>query len=263
MSSADQLPRTPRLEVRLARTRDEVRAAQRLRHEVFQKERGAHGGFDALERDRFDDRMQHIVVVDPARDARDGAVVGTYRLDVHRSVQTAMAGYAAHEFDLSTLAPTAGPLLELGRSCVLAPYRTRGVINLLWREIGRVVAEHRIHLMFGCASIPATDPASAYRQLAYLHRDHLAPEGLRPRAHGAGAVAVAPADAHDEAPELEPLIKGYVRLGAFIGDGAYIDRAFNCVDVCIVMPTERLSARSVRRYRPMDATTAGERAVRG
>lgn len=251
MSSPDLPERGARLQVRLARSPAEVRAAQRLRHEVFHLERGAGGVADALDRDRFDDGMQHIVVLDADRSAAEGEVVGTYRLKVHASVDSAMRGYAAHEFDLSALAPVRGPLLELGRSCVLAPYRTRGVINLLWREIGRVVAAHRIELMFGCASIPVTDPAVAYRQLTYLHRDHLAPDGLRPRAHGAGAVAVPPAAEGDEPPDLEPLIKGYMRLGAYIGDGAYVDRDFNCVDVCIVMPTDRLTARSVRRYRPV------------
>ncbi|GAB6195489.1 GNAT family N-acetyltransferase [Lysobacter xanthus] len=237
--------------MRLARSPDEVRAAQRLRHEVFHVERGAHGALDRLDRDRYDETMDHIVVLDPDRTVADGHVVGTYRVRVHGSLASAARGYAAREFDLSMLEHVAQPLLELGRSCVLAPYRTRGVINLLWREIGRVVALHRIGLMFGCASIAAEDMSAAYRQLAYLHRHHLAPVGLRPRAHGPGAVEVEPADDGAPAPELEPLIKGYLRLGAYIGEGAYVDHAFNCIDTCIVLPTERLTMRSVRRYRPV------------
>jgi putative hemolysin len=201
--------------------------------------------------------MQHIVVVDPAHDGDTSGVVGTYRFMVHATPASAMHGYAGTEFDLSPLRAFDAPMLELGRSCVLAPYRTRGVLNLLWREIAAVVATHRIGLMFGCASIGGTDLAAARRQLDYLHRHHLAPAALRPRAHGAGAVTVEPdANAHADTRalfELEPLIKGYIRLGACIGEGAYVDHAFNSIDVCIVMPTANLTSRSVRRYRPRPA----------
>ena len=201
--------------------------------------------------------MQHIVVVDPAHEGATSGVVGTYRLMVHPTPDSAMRGYSSAEFDLSPLAGFAAPMLELGRSCVLAPYRTRGVLNLLWREIASVVAAHDIGLMFGCASIGGTDLAAAQRQLAYLHRHHLAPPGLRPRAHGPGAVAIDPGRQDDRGAlfDLEPLIKGYVRLGACIGEGAYVDTAFNSIDVCIVMPTASLTARSVRRYRPLSPAT--------
>jgi putative hemolysin len=250
-TTAEARPVAGALDVRIARSTDEVRAAQRLRHEVFHRERGGTTDGQSLDADGYDERMQHIVVVDPAHDGDTCGVVGTYRFMVHATPDSTMHGYAGTEFDLSPLRAFGAPMLELGRSCVLAPYRTRGVLNLLWREIAAVVATHRVGLMFGCASIGGTDLAAARRQLHYLHRHHLAPVALRPRAHGAGAVAVEPdADADADAGalfDLEPLIKGYIRLGASIGDGAYVDHAFNSIDVCIVMPTANLTSRSVRR----------------
>ncbi|GAB1597010.1 GNAT family N-acetyltransferase [Lysobacter claricitrinus] len=242
------------LEVRLARSADEIRAAQQLRHVVF---RGATARTraGALDRDDYDARMEHIVVVDPAYAGNDAGVVGTYRVATHANAVAALQGYASQEFDLAPLANVDGPLMELGRSCVLPPYRTRGVLNLLWRAIGDYVAANRIALMFGCASIPGTDPDAARRQLAYLHRHHLAPAAIRPRARGDGAIPLPASssttlDDHRTLFSLEPLIKGYIRLGAHIGDGAYVDHDFGTIDVCIVLPTAALSARSVRRYRP-------------
>ncbi|TZF89298.1 GNAT family N-acetyltransferase [Cognatilysobacter lacus] len=242
------------LEVRLARSDDEVRAAQRLRHDVFHAARG-HARADALDHDEFDARMDHIVVVDPAYEGNDCGVVGTYRVATHRSAHSAVRGYSSHEFDLAPLASVGGPLMELGRSCVLEPYRTRGVLGLLWRAIGDYVAQNRIDLMFGCASIPGTDVESARAQLSYLHRHHLAPAAIRPRARGDGAIPMPTGmsttlDDRRALFALEPLIKGYIRLGACIGDGAYVDHDFGTIDVCIVLPTAALSARSVRRYRP-------------
>ncbi|MGY4515216.1 GNAT family N-acyltransferase [Lysobacter sp. HA18] len=248
------------LEVRLARTPAEIRAAQQLRHAVFR----ASGDTDPdvrLDRDEYDARMEHIVVIDPSYRGNDAGVVGTYRVVTHADAAAALRGYAAQEFDLAPLANVDGPLMELGRSCVLPPYRTRGVLALLWRAIGDYVAANHIELMFGCASIPGTDPDAARLQLAYLQRHHLAPSAIRPRARGDGAIPlpvgpVRPLDDHRALFSLEPLIKGYIRLGARIGDGAYVDHDFGTIDVCIVLPTEALSARSVRRYRPVRAEPA-------
>lgn len=246
------------LEVRLARTPAEVRAAQRLRHVVFRGDVDDPARADMLDHDEFDARMEHIVVVDPAYRGNGAGVVGTYRVATHATAAAALQGYASREFDLAPLGGIDGPLLELGRSCVLAPYRTRGVLGLLWRAIGDHVAANRITLMFGCASIPGTDPDAAHRQLAYLQRHHLAPAAIRPRARGDGAIPLpcGAADARGDRStlfSLEPLIKGYIRLGAGIGDGAYVDHGFGTIDVCIVLPTASLSARSVRRYRPVAA----------
>jgi putative hemolysin len=245
----------PPLEVRLARDAGDLDAAQRLRYRVFHEEWGAHADEGtrraARDADDFDAVMDHIVVIDPALDGPD-RVVGTYRL--LRSDRLGAHGfYSSHEFDLGPLLARGLRLLELGRSCVLREYRQRAALPLLWRTIAGYVAEHEIDLMFGCASLRGTDPVAVAEQLAWLHAHCLAPPELRPRARADFGTAMdrLPPGSYDAARAfrgLEPIIKGYVRAGAYVGEGAWVDHAFNAIDVCIVMPTERMSARYAQRF---------------
>ena len=245
----------PPLEVYLARDASEVAAAQRLRYRVFQEEWGAHADLEARrmrrDADAYDALMEHIVVVDPSL-PRHERVVGTYRL-LRGDRRGARGFYTSHEFELGPLLDGPTRLLELGRSCVRADYRHRAALPLLWRTIAAYVAEHRIDLMFGCASLRGTDPEAVADQLAWLHANCLAPAGLRPRARGEAAVRMdrTPSTGYEAKRAfrgLEPIIKGYVRAGAYVGEGAWVDHAFNAIDVCIVMPTERLSARYAQRF---------------
>jgi putative hemolysin len=238
-----------RIEVRLARTPDEVEAAQRLRYEVFVREWGAQletaGRGHDREADEYDALMDHLVVVDAAA---GGRVVGTYRLLRQERLRGDAVFYSSHEFDLSPLLASGQRLLELGRSCVLREYRNGAVMQLLWRAIAAYIAEHRVELMFGCASLRGTDPEALREQLAYLHHFHLAPPEFRPVALADHRVRVeAPARESIEPTRalrsLEPIVKGYLRAGAWVGDGAWIDQDFHSIDVCIVMPTERLGRR--------------------
>jgi putative hemolysin len=147
---------------------------------------------------------------------------------------------------------------------VLREYRNLPVLQLLWRAIAGYVADHRIELMFGCASLRGTDPAGVREQLAYLHHWHLAPEPLRPRvlpAHGTAMDVLAreAVDPRRAMRALEPMVKGYLRAGAWVGEGAWVDHDFNAIDVCIVMPTARLRRRHRDHFeraiqRPMLAT---------
>jgi putative hemolysin len=242
------------LEVRLAREMREVEAAQRLRYRVFMQEMGAVGEADAsgLDIDRFDRDADHLIVIDRAATERD-AVVGTYRLI--RRAQAARSGgfYTEHEFDIGGLLAQPGEILELGRSCIDPAYRNRSTIQLLWRGIAAQVFEHRVVLMFGCASLPGADAEQHAGALDYLHRHHLAPAALRPRAIAAERVAVTPGEepsgsTRRSAAALPPLLKGYLRLGGWIGDGAVLDRRFNTTDVCMVVATDHLADRYFRHY---------------
>ncbi len=246
-----------RIEVRLARTCAEVEAAQRLRYRVFYEECGAHAGPRMRESrrdvDAYDATMDHLVVIDHARSDADGQVVGNYRLLRGERLGSGGSFYSSSEFDISPMLDSGKRLLELGRSCVLREYRELSILQLLWRAIAGYVADHDIQVMFGCASLKNNDPAALREQLSYLHRHHLAPPSMRPRAlvsspiriesQGAGLMDPARARAM-----LGPLIKGYLRLGAGIGEGAYVDHQFNTVDVCIVMPTGQLTRRYRRHY---------------
>lgn len=258
---------TAQLQVRLARGRSDIAAAQALRYRVFYKELGASAGlrgkFLRRDIDRFDRVCDHLLVIDRAARRRRilpvfGSVVGTFRL-MRRSVADRRGGfYSANEFDLTPILGRGGEFLELGRSCVDPDYRARAVIDRLWRGIADYVLQHRIELMFGCASLPGTRPAELAQILSYLHHHHLAPAEWRPRAVPGRYVdtRLLPPEQIDPRKAwsaLPPLLKGYLRLGAKVGDGAVVDEQFNTTDICIVLPTERVTERYQRHYRvPLD-----------
>jgi putative hemolysin len=253
-------------EVRLAASPAEVEAAQALRYQVFYEEMAALPSPEARatrrDSDSFDAICDHLLVLDHDGAANNGSstrVVGTYRL-LRRSVALQHDGfYSQQEFDVSRLLDFPGEIVEVGRSCVDAAYRTRGVMQMLWRGLGSYVVTFDIRLMFGCASFPGTNPEEVGAELAYLYHYHLAPQNIRPRALPQLYVDMGrrPASGIDVATiqsELPPLIKGYLRVGGFVGDGAVVDREFNTTDVCIIVHTERLAEKYERRYkRPMPA----------
>jgi len=239
------------LEVRLAEPAD-IDAALRLRHRIFCEERGAAPSPTGRDEDDYDRDCDHLIVIDHARTARP--VVGTYRL-LREDVAARIGGfYSAGEYDLSPLLaaprPSGAQLLELGRSCVDRAYRTNATITLLWRAIASYLEAHRIAFMFGCASFHGTDPEAHAAELAYLQRFHLAPPELRvrtlPQHHVPLNQAGPGADLSGRG--LPPLIKAYLRVGAKVGDGAFVDHAFNTVDVFMIMPVERIVGRYGRRF---------------
>lgn len=246
------------LEVRLARDRDEVAAAQALRYRVFYREMSAEpsAAMAATRRDfdDFDAVCDHLLVLDHEAPGRsEPVIVGTFRL-LRRSVARRFGRfYSADEYDIARLVAIEGEILELGRSCVDAAYRNRATIQLLLRGIGAYVARHRIVLMFGCASLPGVDPDALALPLAYLHHYHLAPTALRARALPERHVAMdrLPREAVDPRAALAalpPMIKGYLRAGCRVGDGAVIDRQFHTVDVCIVLDIDQVSDKFRNRY---------------
>jgi len=258
--------RSGSLEVRLAHGQADIEAAQALRYRVFVDELGARPSESARatrrDADKFDGYCDHLLVIDHAKGEGPDSIVGTYRL-LRRSVAEKHDGfYTATEFDISALLAMKGELLELGRSCVDAQHRNRPTMQLLWKGIAAYVFAHDIKLMFGCASLPGTDPAAHAAALSYLHHNHLAPESIRARALAQHYVAMdlLPADAagHEDAmaafdartviAALPPLIKGYLRLGGFVGDGAVVDREFNTVDVCILVVTDAVTDKYFKHY---------------
>jgi putative hemolysin len=253
---------TSDLVVRLATTRRNVAAAQALRYRVFYEELGASANLATRLRrrdvDQFDRTCDHLLVIDRRRQRRTpfvfGSVVGTCRL-MRRSVAERHGGfYSANEFDLGPLLAQPGECLEIGRSCVDPDYRSGAVIDRLWRGISDYVLGHGIGLIFGCASLPGTRPEELAGPLSYLYHYHLAPADCRPRAVPSRYVdmRIQPMErieARAAWASLPPLLKGYLRLGAWIGDGAVVDEQFGTVDVCIVLPTRRVTERYRRHYR--------------
>jgi L-ornithine Nalpha-acyltransferase len=251
------------LEVRLAETEAEIEAAQRLRYHVFYEEMAAIPSPAMRESrrdfDRFDAFCDHILVVDRGIVDDDGqaAVVGTYRMV--RDVDAARAGgfYSAGEFDIGTMLAGMAPgarLLELGRSCVLKSYRSKPVtMQLLWRGIMAFVGRYSIDVMFGCASLQGIDPDALALPLSYLHHFHSMVESPRIRARPElyvemNRLAKDQIDVKEALRALPPLIKGYLRAGCTIGEGAVIDRQFGTTDVLIYLPLAKMDARYVSRF---------------
>ncbi len=251
------------LEVRLAETEAEVEAAQRLRYRVFYEEMSAIPSPAMRDRrsdfDRFDEFCDHMLVVDRAILDDDGqpVVVGTYRL--MRDADAARAGgfYTAGEYDIAPMLTGiahGSRLLELGRSCVLKSYRAKPAsMQLLWRGIVAYVGRFSIDLMFGCASLHGTDAEALALPLSYLHHYHAIPEGMRVRARPELYVEMnrMPKEAIDPKEALRtlpPMIKGYVRAGCGIGDGAVVDRQFCTTDVFIYFPVSKIDARYRSRF---------------
>ncbi|MCH7888179.1 MAG: GNAT family N-acetyltransferase [Proteobacteria bacterium] len=247
------------LEVRLARCEAEVVAAQALRYRVFFEEMDAVPSAEAAARrrdfDQFDEICDHLLVIDHESGSDEGTVVGTYRLLRRSQVEAHGRFYTADEYDIAKLIAVEGEILELGRSCVDGVYRNRATIQLLLRGIVAYVQRYDIVLMFGCASIPGVEQRDVALPLSWLYHNHLAPPELRPRALPGRYISMnlMPPDKINRraaVAALPPLIKGYLRAGCFIGDGAVIDHQFRTIDVCIVLRVDRVADKYRQRYDP-------------
>ncbi|SLN34617.1 hypothetical protein ROA7450_01579 [Roseovarius albus] len=247
-------PDIPRYHVRVAQGEADIRKAQRLRYEVFVEELGSDGALvdheNRLEMDQFDPFFDHLLLLD-ARN--NDEVVGVYR--VLRDDQAERMGryYSEDEYDLTALKNSGRKLMELGRSCLAADHRGGPAMFYLWNALAHYVYEHGIEIMFGVASFHGTDPNEIAPSLSFLHHNHLAPENLRTKAQPAqyqnmNLCSVEEIDRRAAMKQIPPLIKAYLRLGGFVGDGAYIDHEFNTIDVCLIMDTEQLNEKQKNIY---------------
>lgn len=259
------LGRIGSLEVRLARSASEITAAQEVRYRVFHEELGArHSADDCAERrdfDRFDAICDHLLVLDATIDAaEERQIVGTYRLLRQEVAQAAGGFYSEDEFELKALVARhpGTRFLELGRSCVLPAYRSKRTIEVLWQGVWAYVNHYGVDVMTGCASFQGTVPAAHAEALSFLAH-HCRAEGdwairaVGPRYQPMDLMPVEAVGLRAAMNAMPPLIKGYLRLGARIGDGCVIDHAFGTTDVCIVLPVKSLDPRYVSHYSP-DAT---------
>jgi putative hemolysin len=245
-SSEQRLSRAgrPRFETALAQTEAEVLEAQRLRYRVFALEMGASmpHAEAGLDHDEFDPFCEHLLV----RDAESGRIVGTYRMLA--AAQAARIGgfYSQREFFLDNIATLSPKMVELGRACVDPGYRTGAVIATLWAGLCSFILERGYEYVIGCGSVPLSDggrlATSIYDR---VRREFLSPSNLRafPR-------CPFPLDAAeiDPDPPLPPLLKGYLRLGAYVcGEPAW-DTEFKTADLLIMLPMERLNRRYLSRF---------------
>lgn len=233
-------------------------AAQRLRYRVFVEELGGNGTLvdheNRLERDEFDPIVDHLCLIDTRRSAAElDHVVGVYRLLPGDRAASFGRFYCDSEYDLTPLRKTDRKVLELGRSCVDPEFRGGSAMFLLWNALADYVLDHGIEILFGVASFHGTDPAMLAPSLSWLHHNALAPQDLRPVARPDGfqsmdLIAPDQLDRREAMVGMPALIKAYLRLGGTVGEGAFIDRAFNTTDVFLLMDTAAMSAKHKRFY---------------
>lgn len=245
------------LEIRLARDSEDIKAAQRLRYEVFFEEMGAQinkASSVGMDQDEFDAYCDHLLVIDTSAPQKL-SVVGTYRLLRRHPADQIGKFYSASEFDISPILNYPGEILELGRSCVKKTYRIRPTMQLLWRGIAAYASLYGIDLLFGCASFPGVNLETLKKPLSYLFNNHLAPPELRPRAlpdlwinMNLDPKNTLNLSLQDGLALLPPLIKGYIRVGGFVGDGAIFDHAFNTTDICIILRMNHVTDRYNKRF---------------
>lgn len=245
--------------LRQAKDADEIKACQRLRYNVFYEERGAiplgAAAIQQIDEDGFDPICDHLIVVQRESTGgnsimlADGELIGTYRLLRQEVAEKHGGFYTQGEFDIAPLIGAHPDLrfLELGRSCVLKPYRTKPVVELLWQGIWDYVRAHRMDVMLGCASLEGTDPDAHAPALSLLAEAEPPPEwkvrALPSRYVEMTRIPVAGIDKRQALRDLPPLIKGYLRLGCYIGEGAVIDQQFNTIDVLIILPVSAINPR--------------------
>ncbi|UAB90400.1 GNAT family N-acetyltransferase [Ruegeria sp. SCSIO 43209] len=243
----------PSFTVKLANTEVELRAAQRLRYDVFVQELGGGGEMvdheAGLEKDRFDPYFDHMLAIDDS----SGEVIGVYRLLPGERAAELGQFYSEDEYDLTVLKQSGRKLLELGRSCVHPDYRGGTAMYHLWNGLAAYVTERDIEVLFGVASFHGTDVSKLAQPLSMLHHNHLAPLDLRVRAQpdvfqSMDLLAPDALDRRAAMVQVPSLIKAYLRLGGFVGEGAFIDHAFNTTDVCLILDTARMNERQRRIY---------------
>ncbi len=231
------------LTVRLASNASDVIAAQRLRYKVFCEEMGAdlhrHDGRDV---DQFDEVCEHLIVVDEAFDK----VVGTYRILAPWGARAVKRMYCEGEFRIDSLKPIAHEIFEVGRACIHPAYRNSGALARLWTGLGVYVRDHQVKYLAGCASVPLDSSSLNLGALrAELMAKHLAPVGFRVEPIRGLQSLGDPTGSHPVAP---PLLKGYLRLGAWVcGEPAW-DPDFDSADFFVLLPIERIVPRYAQHF---------------
>jgi putative hemolysin len=239
--------------VALARSEEEVREAQRLRYKVFVEELGAHvktrlQGHDI---DHFDPFCEHLIV----RESGADRIVGTYRILSPEAARRVGSYYSESEFYINRLQNLRSRMVEVGRSCIHPDHRSGAVITLLWAGLAEYMVGNNYEYLMGCASIGMADGGhNAANLFSQIDPTHMAPAEYRTfPLHGL------PIDrlANGQPALVPPLIKGYLRVGAWVcGEPAW-DPDFNTADLLLLLPMSRMNPRYMRHFvKPAAAVTA-------
>ena len=202
--------------------------------------------------DEFDKLCDHLVAID--KSISDDYIVGTYRLLLKPKFVKSQKFYSQTEFNISKLAKKKSlTLLEAGRSCVHKNYRDGTVIRLLWRGLATYIVKNQVDIVFGCASFPSSNHNLFRNQLSYLKHYHSSPKYLKTKPLWKLKVKFKTIDkkllnSNEEFRKLPPLIKAYIRVGAFVGSGAIVDKEFNTTDVLVILEAKKIQKKYSKLY---------------
>jgi putative hemolysin len=250
--------------VKIADSEAEIKEAQQLRYLVFYEIMQAKASIEISEQkidfDDYDDLADHLLV--RFHQNNEVKIVGTYRLIPKYKLPINKDFYSSSEYDISKLVDISPNIMELGRSCTHPDHRSKVAMQLLWRGIGEYVMQNKIEYMFGCASFSGCIPSEHAESLSYLYHNHLAESKLLPKTlpqYYIDMNMVAPEQINTKRTflNLPPLIKGYLRLGGVVGDGAFIDYNFNTTDILMIVQTSGISEKYVSKFSP-DSVQGGE-----
>ncbi|MBU0654179.1 MAG: GNAT family N-acetyltransferase [Gammaproteobacteria bacterium] len=240
--SSSLRPQAPQLRVELATTPEDVYASQRLRYEIFAREQGAQleSAHEGIDRDYYDDFCHHLLV----RKADTNEVVGSTRILTTENARKAGSFYSENEFDLRSLFPLPGNAIEIGRTCIHPDFRNGAGIGMLWLGLAQFMEMHKVDFMFGCASISMNDGgAQASAIMNEARSSHLAPEHMRVRP----LVRLLPTQPAARV-SMPPLLKAYLKLGAWVAGEPCLDPDFNVADVFILLDVNNLNTRYHRHF---------------
>lgn len=242
---ADANPSFSKLNLSLATTPEEVKEVQRLRYKVFIETMGlsALSNPDGLDKDEFDAYCDHLIV----RDSKTLKVVGTYRILGPNAAREMGRYYSETEFDLSRLQHIRHSVAEAGRACIHPDYRSGAVIMMLWAGLAAYMRRERCSHLIGCASISLTDggqnAAAIYRGLT---AGDFSPLEYRVTPHL--PFPLEEIDTSNSEARIPPLLKGYLRAGAWVcGEPAW-DPDFHSADLFVMLPLSNLDNRYARHY---------------
>ena len=228
----------PALQVHLATTKEQIQASQRLRYNIFALEQGAQlaSASEGLDRDEYDAFCEHIIV----SVVETGEVVGSTRILTQAAAQQAGGFYSETEFDLKPLLPhLSSRAIEMGRTCIHPQFRNGAGIGMLWSGLAHFMIQHQVEYLFGCASVSLDDQgAQALAIMNEARNTNLAPEALRvtPR-------LPLTTNTHAVKAQMPPLLKAYLKLGAWVAGEPCIDPAFNVADLFILLDLRNLNTR--------------------
>jgi len=247
----------PTFDVKLADSKNEIKSAQKLRYQVFFSERNKKKIFNIdnfrKDSDKYDNYCDHIVVIHKKSKFSKNKIVGTYRLLKQSVAENKSGFYSSEEYDLTKLLNSNKyfNMLELSRSCISKDFRNKNVLQLMWKEIYKYIENNKVDAMFGTASFLDTNLYNLSNQLIYLNNSHKMPNEIMVNALDKCRAKI---DYSRNikmnlklVKSLPTLIKGYLKLNAYIGDGAVVDHKFKTTDIFVFLPVNDINYQYVKK----------------